>query len=94
MYARITATNYLDSSSVSLIGNGAIILTYPDEPLNLVLNDEIVWGTNVGMSWDEGASNGGTPVLDYTIMSKNSLTQTYEERLIGLVGTSATISDL
>ena len=94
VYARITATNYLDSSSVSVIGNGAIILTYPDEPINLVLNDEIVWGSIVGLSWDEGAQNGGSPVLDYTIMSKNSLTNTYEERLVGLIGTSATITDL
>ena len=74
VYARITASNYLDTSSVSLIGNGAIILTYPDEPVNLELNVEIMWGTVVGLMWDEGEQNGGTPVLDYTIMSKDSIT--------------------
>jgi hypothetical protein len=38
IYARIVATNILGSSYVSEEGNGAIILTYPDAPINLVEN--------------------------------------------------------
>jgi hypothetical protein len=70
----------LGSSRTSESGNGAVILTYPDDPTNLQLNDEITWGSIVGLTWDEGAQNGGTPVLDYTVMFKDSITDTYEER--------------
>lgn len=56
VYARVRATNYLDhSDSFSEAGNGAVIYTFPDEPTNLLLNDEITWGTLVGLTWDEGA---------------------------------------
>lgn len=48
----------------------------------------------MGLTWDEGAQNGGTPVLDYTVMFKDSVTDTYEERQIGVIGTSVTINDL
>ena len=33
--ARVTAQNIIGSSIVSDTGNGAIILTYPDAPINL-----------------------------------------------------------
>lgn len=44
--------------------------------------------------WDEGAQNGGTPVLDYTVMYKDSVTDTWEERQTNVIGTSVTITDL
>lgn len=69
VYARIIATNWHGDSATSLVGNGAVILTYPDEPLNLMNNLEVTWGTTIGLTWDEGDKNGGTPVLDYTIYS-------------------------
>lgn len=90
----MTATNYLGSSLTSESGNEAVIYTFPDDPTNLQLNDEITWGTIVGLSWDEGAQNGGTPILDYTVLYKDSVTDTWEERQVGVVGTSVTITDL
>jgi hypothetical protein len=69
VYARIVATNALGDSLTSLSGNGAIILTFPDEPINLANNLEVTWGTTIGLTWDEGVKSGGTPVLDYTIFS-------------------------
>jgi hypothetical protein len=80
IYAKVIATNYLGSSLASQAGNGAIILTYPDEPLNLVNNLEVTWGTVIGLAWDEGIQSGGTPVLDYTVYSKDSVTLTWIER--------------
>jgi len=44
-------------------------LTYPDEPLNVANNLDITWGTTIGLTWDEGIANGGTPIIDYTVMS-------------------------
>jgi hypothetical protein len=92
VYARIIATNYLGSSDASDSGNGAIILNHPDAPLNLQNNIEVTWGTTIGLEWDEGDTNsGGIPVLDYTIMSKNSVTNTYAERQVGVEATSITL---
>jgi hypothetical protein len=53
IYARITATNALGDSLTSMVGNGALILTFPDEPINLVNNLEVTWGTTIGLTWDE-----------------------------------------
>jgi hypothetical protein len=73
VYAKITATNYLGSSAASLVGNGAIILNHPDEPLNLSNNLKVTWGTTFGLEWDEGDTNsGGIPVLDYTVYVKSA----------------------
>ena len=41
VYAMITATNVKGNSAQSSAGNGAIILTVPDAPLNLVDNTAI-----------------------------------------------------
>lgn len=91
IYARIIATNNLGSSLPSQEGNGAIILNYPDEPINLANNEQVTWGTRIGLTWDEGDSNGGAPVLDYTIMSKASDSDSFVEYQVGVVGTSATL---
>ncbi len=91
VYARIIATNYLGSSAASEAGNGAVILTFPDEPINLANNLLITWGTTIGLTWDEGDKNGGTPVVDYTVMSLSSDSSTYIERQVGVVGTSVTL---
>jgi hypothetical protein len=93
VYAKITATNYLGDSIVSLVGNGAIILTFPDEPINLENNLEVTWGTTIGLTWDEGFENGGTPVLDYTVFSLASDSSEYIEEQVGVVGTSVTLHD-
>lgn len=90
IYARVVATNYLGSSQASAQGNGAIILTYPDDPINLANNLDITWGETLGLVWDETDANaGGTPVIDYTVMVKT--TGDYQEHQIGVVGTSATM---
>lgn len=49
------------------MGNGAVILTYPDAPINLI---EVVANrtpTSITIEWVEGAANGGTTVLDYRV---------------------------
>ena len=90
IYARIVATNVYGSSKASDAGNGAVILTYPDAPTNLAVNSEITVGSTVGLTWDEGAQNGGTAVLDYTVYSRSSLENDWTIRS-SIVGTSATL---
>jgi hypothetical protein len=67
------------------------LLTYPDEPINLSNDLLITWGTTIGLTWDEGNKNGGTPVIDYTVMSLSSDSSTYIEIQVGVVGTSVTL---
>jgi hypothetical protein len=55
VYARIIASNYLGSSEISEEGNGAIILTFPDAPINLSENFQVTWGTRIGLMWNEGS---------------------------------------
>jgi len=92
IYVRVTATNYLGSSLPSTSGKGAVILNYPNEPISLANNLEITWGTRIGLTWDDpDTTAGGTPVIDYTVYAKDSVTNTWTERQVGITGTSATL---
>jgi hypothetical protein len=82
----------LGTSSASLEGNGAVILNYPDDPINLQNNLDITWGTTMGLTWDEPDANaGGIPVLDYTVMSRTIDDPNFLELEIGVMGTSVTL---
>jgi len=65
IWARVTAINAYGSSRQSLAGNGAIILTIPDAPLSFINLPQVTSASQIGVSWVEGFSNGGTPVIDY-----------------------------
>lgn len=67
VYATVTAVNVYGSSTVSSSGNGAIILTVPSAPVSLANNPSITSGSQIGLTWAQGPSNGGTPVIDFTI---------------------------
>jgi hypothetical protein len=63
--AKVVAYNYYGDSLTSEPGNGAILITYPDAPLNL---QETVSERNkctITFSWTEGFKNGGSQVTDY-----------------------------
>jgi hypothetical protein len=51
IYATVTAVNVYGLSVESLEGNGAIILTIPDAPINLVNVPSITRATKIGLSW-------------------------------------------
>lgn len=64
---KVTAYNSYGDSLESPIGSGAILVTYPDEPIDL---QEVVaqrGPTQIGLVWSPGASNGGTSIIDYTL---------------------------
>ena len=48
-------------------GTGAIILTIPDAPINFLNVPSITASSQIGLSWSDGISNGGTQVIDFTI---------------------------
>jgi len=65
IYVKVVAFNLYGDSPESLVGNGAVILTNPDAPLDLVEVYSERKATSLGLSWTEGEANGGSPVLDY-----------------------------
>jgi len=67
IHAKVRATNIVGSSDYSAVGNGAIILTVPDAPVNLANVVTITSATQVGLTWSPGVNEGGTPLLDYRI---------------------------
>jgi len=54
-------------SASSSIGNGAIILTFPDSPINLKEDALLRTATSISLTWNQGAANGGAAVLDYRV---------------------------
>jgi hypothetical protein len=67
IYVKVQAINLYGVSEHSDEGNGAIILTFPDAPINLAEDTSLKSGTIIGLQWDEGLENGGTSVLDYRL---------------------------
>jgi hypothetical protein len=65
--AKVQAYNLYGYSLESPIGNGAIILTYPDAPTTLAEIQASRTPAKISFNWIEGPSNGGTPVLDYRV---------------------------
>lgn len=67
IYVKIIAYNIYGDSAESVIGNGAVILTNPDAPLNLIEVYSERDATSLGLTWLEGLANGGSDVLDYSV---------------------------
>jgi hypothetical protein len=63
----VIAINLYGYSDESLVGNGAIILTNPDAPINLAETISARTPTTITFSWENGAADGGAPVLDYLL---------------------------
>jgi hypothetical protein len=60
------ATNVKGESLVSEAGNGAIIVTSPDAPSNLIEKTASRSFTELGMTWDE-PYNGGSAIIEYRV---------------------------
>lgn len=67
IYAKIIATNAYGDSEYSPLGNGAKITTYPDAPTPLIEDYSQRSATTLGLSWMNGASDGGAAPIDYTV---------------------------
>lgn len=66
VWAKVVAIN-IKGSSESTKGNGAVIVTKPDAPVDLTEETSLRTATSLGLTWNAGADDGGTPVLDYRI---------------------------
>jgi hypothetical protein len=81
---------YGDSSN-SASGSGAIIWLVPDAPVNLANNLAVTNGLQIGITFQAGASDGSTPVLDYKLWYAE-VGETYEVLEAALTSTSYTTS--
>lgn len=93
VYAKVVAYNGNGDSLTSAIGNGAIILTYPDAPLNLAETVLARTASTITFTWSAGVANGGTPVLDYSITYDQALS-TFTPLASGIASTSFTATGL
>jgi len=73
IYAKIVSYNFFGYSKESAVGNGAVILTYPDPPLNVAEIISERSDSSISLSWTNGLADGGASVLDYRITYDNSI---------------------
>jgi hypothetical protein len=67
IFAKVTAVNIMGSSIQSQSGNGAVILSTPSAPVNLLQDFMNSNAYVLAFTWSDGASDGGTPVIDYRV---------------------------
>jgi hypothetical protein len=67
VYAKIVATNIYGNSLLSDEGNGAIITTIPDRPLNLAEDTAQRTKSSLGLTWSQATFTGGAEIIDYRI---------------------------
>lgn len=64
-------------------------MTYADEPTAITETVASRTATSITFTWTAPATNGGTPVIDYTIFFDQALS-TYTLRASGITATSYT----
>lgn len=67
IYAKVVAFNYYGDSQSSPEGSGSVIQLVPDAPVNLQNDLSFTSSFTIGLSWEDGVSDGGSSVLDYRI---------------------------
>lgn len=77
----------------STTGSGGILITNPDPPISLSEVTSLRTNTTLGLSWVNGLSDGGSPVLDYTVFSDQGLSQ-WKQIASGLTTNRATATGL
>lgn len=65
--AKLIATNIWGNSAESAAGGGAFLLKVGDAPINLKELPDYRTATTLALSWENGKSSGGIPVLDYRV---------------------------
>ncbi len=93
VYAKILGYNIFGNSAVSDEGFDAVILTYPDAPTRLKETAELRTKTSITFSWSDGASDGGSPIIDYRVNFDQSLAS-YVVRATGVTSKSFTVNGL
>lgn len=67
MYAKVYAINFYGESIGSDAGNGGTILYAPSAPVGLAMDSAVTTASVIGLTWNNGISTGGSPIIDYRI---------------------------
>jgi len=67
VFAKVVAINFYGESQVSDAGNGGTILYVPSAPVGLADNTAITTASVIGLTWNNGISTGGSPIIDYRV---------------------------
>ncbi len=63
---KVTARNSVGTSLQSAT-LAVLAAKVPDAPLSLANNAAVTTALQIGLTWSQGAYNGGVPVLDYRV---------------------------
>jgi hypothetical protein len=67
IYANVIAVNHYGNAEASPNGGGPRIVLVPDAPVNLDNQAGVTTREVIGLTFEDGASAGGTPILDYRL---------------------------
>ena len=93
VYAKVIAYNMYGDSDISDAGNGAVIFTFADAPLDLAEDPSKRTASSITVTWSEGANNGGSTVTDYRVSYDKAL-GVFEELAAGVVANTYTATGL
>jgi hypothetical protein len=93
VHAKVVTYNVYGDSLTSDAGNGAIIYTYADAPLDLTETIAARTSSTITFTWSEGADNGGSSVIDYRVSYDNAV-GTFVVLASNVVGTTYTATGL
>jgi hypothetical protein len=68
IWVKVGANNIIGAGPLSVEGNGAVMLTTPDPPINLSNVPALTSSSQIGLSWEPSPNDGGAEVIDYTLM--------------------------
>ena len=64
---KVISVNFYGDSVQSSAGSGAVIQLVPDAPVSLTNDATVTSDTQIRFTWADGSSDGGAPVIDYTV---------------------------
>ena len=67
IYTAVAASNYYGDSERSEAYLAGLIQLVPDAPISLTNDDTVTDATQIKLTWSDGASNGGTNIIDYFV---------------------------
>jgi hypothetical protein len=90
---KVTARNSVGSGDQS-VALAVLAAELPDAPLNVVNVPGVTTGYQVGLSWTDGAYNGGSPIIDYQISFTEDSSNTYAIFASGITDQTITVTGL
>ena len=89
----MTARNAV-GHSIQSVSLAVLAAKLPDAPLSLTNEADVTTGYQVGLSWSNGAYDGGSPEIDYQVSYCDDASDTYSVFASGITTLSSTVNGL